>query len=87
MNIRGLEEASWFRASVLAEKYGIPIDNARLLKSGGITGVDDDKAHRMIEDGLAESKAHRMIEDGLAESLDPVAEIDEEDKDKEKEDL
>jgi hypothetical protein len=74
MNIRGLEEASWFRASVLAEKYGIPIDNARLLKSGGITGVDDDKAHRMIEDGLAES-------------LDPVAEIDEEDKDKEKEDL
>ena len=34
-------------------------------------------------------QARRLIEDGLAESLDPVAEIDEEDKDgdKDKEDL
>lgn len=76
MMIHGLENAICYRASVLAEKYGIPIDNARLLKGGGIIDVGADKARRMIEDGLVEA-------------LDPVAEIDEGDNngDKEKEDL
>lgn len=76
MKIRPLEDALWFRASILAEKYGIPIEQARLLKSGAITDVGADKARRLIEDGLAEA-------------LGALAEIDEGDKDsdKDKEDL
>lgn len=76
MMIHGLEDAIYFRANVLAEKYGIPIERARLLKSEGITDVSADKARRLIGDDLAEP-------------LDPVIEINNEDNggDKDKEDL
>lgn len=80
MKIRSLEDAFWFRASVLAEKYDIPIEKARLLKTGGIVDVSADEARRLIGAGLAEAL------DAVPE-ISETADTDETSSDKDKEDL
>jgi hypothetical protein len=56
MTIQGLPKAHDYRASVLAERFGLTIGEARIVKGGANIEVDDPQA--LVDAGLV-----RIIEE------------------------
>ncbi len=62
MQVIGTPLATTFKASTLAEKYGVDVDTARKLKQSLPVSVDGAIGSRLAADGIAVEKAKNLSE-------------------------